>query len=302
MSDRDPNSPKAWANFLVRAWGPHFPIGVRTIALEYSRQRFPDPIDKIAEAEVESFEGALYPLRKKGGWAILYNPAIPVPGRINFTIGHELGHYLNHRFRVQAAEGFECSQQRVLGYDRDAELRRLEEEADVFASYLLMPMDDFRRQVAGQIMTIELLGHCANRYGVSFTAAARKWIEFTEERAVLVVGRDGFVLWARSSKPALASGVYFRSGTPLPDGCLAVRPGAVAPSHAGTGVALAPGIWTAREPTREMVIFADLYDLTISLLVLPKDAPARRWGDQSDEEDGPLEDSFDWLSRGFIPG
>ena len=107
---RDPTSPIAWANFLVRAWGPRFPINVRTIALDYSK-RFADPIAKIAEAEIDSFEGALYPLKKSGRWAILYNPTITSPGRINFTLGHELGHYLNHRDRARAT-GFQCSQPR----------------------------------------------------------------------------------------------------------------------------------------------------------------------------------------------
>ncbi|SUS07559.1 hypothetical protein DF3PB_4610002 [uncultured Defluviicoccus sp.] len=28
-----------------------------------------------------------------------------------------------------------------------------------------------------------------------------KWLEFTEERAILVIARDGFILWSRSSGP-----------------------------------------------------------------------------------------------------
>ncbi|MGH6847844.1 MAG: ImmA/IrrE family metallo-endopeptidase [Methylocella sp.] len=53
----------------------------------------------------------------------MYNPHIRQPGRINFTLGHELGHYLNHRYLK--ADGFECSDQAVLGYDVDAHRRKL---------------------------------------------------------------------------------------------------------------------------------------------------------------------------------
>ncbi len=85
-------------------------------------------------------------------------------GRINFTLAHELGHYLVHR--ALNPNGFKCGQERVLGLDRDATRRKIEQEADAFASYLLMPMNDYRAQVGGDDMTLELLHQCANRYGV----------------------------------------------------------------------------------------------------------------------------------------
>jgi hypothetical protein len=76
-----------------------------------------------------------------------------------------------------------------------------------------MPIDDFRRQLAGQNIAIDI-------YDVSLTAAILKWLEFTGERAVLVIARDGFILWSRSSEPALRSGAYFRTRNlvcPLPE-------------------------------------------------------------------------------------
>ncbi|WP_097065482.1 hypothetical protein [Nitrosovibrio sp. Nv4] len=44
-------------------------------------------------------------------------------------------------------------------------------------------------------VTAALGGHCANRYGTSFTAAALKWLELTDQAAVLAVARDGFIYW-----------------------------------------------------------------------------------------------------------
>ena len=49
---------------------------------------------------------------------------------------------------------------------------------------------DFRKQVDGQPVSFDLLGHCAERYGVSLTAAALRWTEIAEKRAVLVASRD----------------------------------------------------------------------------------------------------------------
>jgi hypothetical protein len=39
---------------------------------------------------------------------------------------------------------------------------------------------------------------------------------YTARRAVLVVSRDGFILWSRASESALKTGVFFRtSGAPV---------------------------------------------------------------------------------------
>ena len=93
---KEPTTPRGWAAFLGKIWPHGFPIDVKTMAMEYSA-RFPDSILAIKEAEVENFEGALCPVRDK--WAILYNPGITSPGRVNFTLAHELGHYLVHRHK-----------------------------------------------------------------------------------------------------------------------------------------------------------------------------------------------------------
>lgn len=210
---QDPTRPIPWANFLGQAWGKRFPVDVRTIALEYSK-RFADSIKTIKAAEIDTFEGALCPLPKAGKWAILYNPGIASPGRINFTLAHELGHYLCHR-TVNPA-GFECGQQGILGFGDDEAMRQIEQEADTFASYLLMPIDDYREQVGRSAMSLELLNHAADRYGVSRTAAAIKWLDFTTECAAIVVATNGFVLWGWRSRSAKRRRIFYEKGMELP--------------------------------------------------------------------------------------
>ncbi|EXC07939.1 hypothetical protein J533_3752 [Acinetobacter baumannii 4749] len=50
------------------------------------------------------------------------------------------------------------------------DIASIETEANKFSSYLLMPIDDFRRQI-DQTQLIQSLSLCALRYGVSLTAA-----------------------------------------------------------------------------------------------------------------------------------
>ena len=284
---REPTRPATWANLLSAAWGPRFPVVVETIAMEYST-RLPDPIKTIKKADVDGFEGALYPLAKSGKWAILYNPDITSKGRVNFTLAHEFGHYLVHR--ALNPGGFECGEARVLGYDADQARRVIEQEADTFASYLLMPMDDYRAQIGSADMSLDLLGHCADRYGVSMTAAAIKWLDLTDDCAVLVTAINGFVLWCWRSKAARRRRIFFPKGMELPPASWAATPGLVGSS---AGVSLAPNVWPVGSDVREMAIFADRYEMTISLLVFGEaDGQPREW-----DEEEPEEDTYERFSR-----
>ena len=65
---------------------------------------------------------------------------------------------------------------------------------------MLMPLDDFRARIGPDDKpSMDDLGGAAQRYGVSLTAAALRWLEYTNRRAVFVVSRDGGAKWARSS-------------------------------------------------------------------------------------------------------
>jgi hypothetical protein len=64
---------------------------------------------------------------------------------------------------------------------------------------------------------LALLSQCAERYDVSLIAATLRWLACTERRAVLVISRGGFILWARSSDSAVGSGPYLKtSGLVVP--------------------------------------------------------------------------------------
>ncbi len=153
-------------------------------------------------------------------------------------------------------------------YKWDSDYGQMEAEANVFASFLLMPLDDFRQQIAGEQISMELMQHLSNRYGVSISAAILKWLDITEKRAMIVVGIDGFIDWAWSSKPLIKSGIYYRARQetkPLPPLSLAARNDTTVDNIAG--IEHPKGVWLGDEKVHEMTILARQGEMTISLLI-----------------------------------
>ena len=248
-----------------------FPVEVTQLALEAARIfGWSDPITQVQSANIKGFDGALLPGDGRKQWLLLYNSAVSSSGRVRFTQAHELGHYILHR---QLKELFQCSDDDMLNWSRDE--HDIEAQADLFASYLLMPLDDYRKQVTSTV-DLELLGHCADRYGVSLTAAILKWLQYTDEKAVLVMSNEGFMKWAWSSETAAKSGAFFRTRNnviPVPQGALALNP---AIEHDRLGTEIPARVWFPHAaPTisvREMKIHAQQYDAVLSLLCLPRSA------------------------------
>lgn len=287
-----PFSPERWAyeitHLLNAAFGgTQFPIDVPMVALEYSKQRFPDdPIVSVKGDSLPTFDGALFKAKAgRKGWGIIYNNDITSKGRINFTLAHELGHYLIHR--IDHPEGFRCGQQEIVRWD--SEYGQLEHQANVFAANLLMPLDDFRRQIPPDVkVTFDMLGEAADRYRVSLIAATLRWLSYTARRAILVVSRDGFILWARSSDPAFRTGAYFKTSNgpiEVPPRSLPANPQLLLDGRGE--IYHERGVWL-RESVHELALHAEHYDFTLTLLQLDNRAPL--FADANAETD-----AYDWL-------
>lgn len=257
-------------NVFATAHGtPRFPIDVETLAYEAaSLFHSPDPITSVKAAPIPSFEGALFANDDKSEWMLLYNQSLRSPGRIRFTQAHELGHYVLHR---ASRNMFECTASDMVDLTDDE--FTIESQADVFASTLLMPLDDFRMQM-GKACDFDALGECAERYGVSLTAATLRWLKHTSAAAILVVHRDGFIDWAYSSRAAFEGGAYFKTRgrmNAIPDSSLASN---LTIEHERTGKEVVARTWFPHAPAdltlREMKICADQYDYVMTLLLLPR--------------------------------
>ncbi len=272
-----PLSPERWAFDITHVLNAvlgadRFPIDIKSVAQEYSRQKYPDdPIVSVRGDNLPNFDGALFRAAAgRKGWGIIYNNAISSTGRINFTLAHEFGHYLLHRQAYP--DGIRCGAQDVVRWD--SEYAQVEQQANAFAANFLMPLDDFRRQIPSNTkVDLDMIGHCADRYHVSLIAAVLRWLSYTEKRAVLVVSRDGFILWARSSDAALKTRAYFKTSLgpiQIPATSLAAQQNQFIDGRATSDHR--EGVWF-REPVREMTVFAEQYDFAISLLLLGDSVP-----------------------------
>lgn len=295
-----PTTPKGWAIRLTQILSavqgshglPRFPVDVASLAQDFSRQVFPDaPISMVGGLNLsKGVEGMLMPRPDGSGeWGIIYNESIRSAGRRNFTLAHELGHYLLHR---QAHPGgLQCTNRNMADWDEAR--NRIEAEANTFASYLLMPLDDFRAQIRGRAIDIDVMTELAERYAVSLTAAILKWMTITEKRAMIVVGKEGFIDWAWSSEPLLRSGIFYaarQTVTELPARSLAAQE--VDADTGRHGERHAPGVWPGNEPVHEMTVFSPSNEMmTISLLIYPDRAPSR-W-ETAELEEEPTIDAYD---------
>ncbi len=107
----------------------------KIIAAEGIKFREIDGDEKFLGA-LEQFLGALEQSRK-GVWYIFINKDIEHIGRKNFTIAHELGHFVLQHHLQQAA--FSCGESEIT--ENNETVSKQEKEANYFASCFLLPKD-----------------------------------------------------------------------------------------------------------------------------------------------------------------
>jgi IrrE N-terminal-like domain len=265
-----PSTPQGWAKRLnaelSATYGTErFPLDIKRLALDYTKRNFDDPITKVLGEPLDGFEGGLFPSPSgKRRWLIAYNSAIQSKERIRYTLAHELGHYLLHR---RPGERIQCRPQDMSIWG--GEYKRREVEANRFAAGILMPKDDYCRQIDGHPIDLELFRFCAGRYGVSLTPVILEWLSFTPELAILVCSRDGFIEWGVSSTPAYHNRAFFRTRNcpprPVPENSLAARTGNGALSGR---MEHRCGVWLPQFEVTEFAVASERYDMTLSLLLL----------------------------------
>lgn len=243
-----------------------FPVDVKQVALELTPSFNTDPITAVRGDSFKSIDGALVRHSNEKEWGILYNTEIVHPGRVNFTLAHELGHYMVHRHTI-TSDRIECGQRDML--DENSGQKNIEAEANTFAANLLMPNHDFRDQADGQPFSFDMMSHCADRYGVSLTAAVLKWLDFTKRRAIALLSEEGGMHWSKSTDKAFRSGRYFatRQGyNEVPETSMAAQERFS--WAARDGVRHGPGIWFDNEEVVEHSVYSEEYGKTLTVLIL----------------------------------
>jgi hypothetical protein len=175
-------------------------------------------IEEIREQLLTSFEGCLLTDRQKSYGAILVNAASS-PRRRRYTVGHELGHFLNERHLPTTADGFACTKQDMAHSARAGRHLRQEREANTFAIELLAP----RRLIWPYLERPAELTHALALAGdleISREAAARRYVALHDECLAVVFSAGDRVRYVEKGRAFPGTAVW--AGDALPE--LPARP------------------------------------------------------------------------------
>lgn len=175
---------------------------------------------EAAPATDKGFSGML--AQWDTSFGIMYATHIANIGFQRFSIAHELGHYFipGHVEQV-LAKGTHVSQ---AGFgSRDP----YEQEADFFASALLMPGSLIKPIIARHDDGLDLVKIIAEACVTSLTASAVRYARISRSAVAIVVSDGGtidFCIFSDAMKRAKVR--WLRAGSPLPEGSLSKRFGA----------------------------------------------------------------------------
>lgn len=188
---------------------------IADLAEGYADTYFPnswiDPAQLISKLGVsvsyndygDAFDGLLE--WKNGAFHIFCNLARVesiTSARARFTLGHELGHLLIDEHRTAMMSGKVPSRHLSFADAFQPQLR-VEAEADLFASNLLMPAGRVEKVIpfVGWTRTFKQIGQLQDTFNVSFQSAALKVINTAEDAfCACVMWRKGKKPWYQVSK------------------------------------------------------------------------------------------------------
>lgn len=170
-----------------------YPVNVHDIALAVD-------IHEIHEAPLSGCEGILITSPEKGEGHIVVKSTNPWQ-RQRFTIAHELGHYL-HDLHQPVGRGFLCTK-KDLTTDKSGtdKYQRQENEANTFATELLMPSLEFRQRsarIGGP--SVQLVMELSQLFDASREATARRMVDICGETCAVAISRNGEVMRFYKSK------------------------------------------------------------------------------------------------------
>ena len=154
-------------------------------------------IEAIEEHDNEAIEGMLAIVDGRGAVSLRRTLR---PGRRNFTLGHEIGHFVipNHRFQ---STKFQCAK-RDIGQERGTgnwaqrpAPERIEVEANEFAAALLVPRPEFRaeRRKLGAAYDVAHIRSLAETFAVSQEVMAKVYVQEADERIAIETSQSGLV-------------------------------------------------------------------------------------------------------------
>lgn len=116
--------------------------------------------------------------------------------RRRFCIAHELGHFELHRWKDTLAL---CTPDDIdVGRSKNVQ-RDQEQEANEFASALLLPERFFSNKCDEAPPSLDHISALANEFNTSLTATALRYLQFTLEPCAIVLSTAGLIRWYQRS-------------------------------------------------------------------------------------------------------
>jgi hypothetical protein len=172
----------------------------------------------LQEAEVDGFDGALVRATNLPLGAIVIRKSIREASRKNFTIAHEIGHFV-----LSAADrtSLACAASDVANWSDSS--KEIERQADEFAAELLMPAALVERIVHGAPPSLQLIEEIAQKSRASLSAAAWRYCDLAKENCAVVWSTDRAIYWSKRAPGfgfSLPKGKRIEEGT-FADACFA---------------------------------------------------------------------------------
>lgn len=147
----------------------------------------------IEEGDVTGFDGALVRVKGAASGIIALRKSIREAGRKNFTIAHEIAHFVlpNHD------ESSVCRSSQIETWSNALAAREL--EANEFAAELLFPEPVVRTTIGSPEPTLAVARSLSQVFSASLTASAYRFVELTSFRSAVVWSSRGRVIWFKPS-------------------------------------------------------------------------------------------------------
>jgi hypothetical protein len=196
------NRGRAHAKALLNELNVSGPGDPRTIATELQLD--------INELDVQGFGGGLVRVKGTPLAAIIVRDSIREAGRKNFTVAHELGHFVLPGHDLSGAV---CGPSDI-GNWGDA-TQELEREADEFAAELLLPSEYAGPRFKSESPSLGIIQTVADESNASLSATALRYCDLVSERCAVVWSKKGKVSWY---KPSPEFGFYLKRGWEIAKG------------------------------------------------------------------------------------
>ncbi len=144
-----------------------------------------------------------------GRGIITINSHEPYVTRQRFSIAHELGHFEMHK---EQRNSFYCDKKDMIRWSTVSG-HHLEIEANEFAAELLMPDMLFRPEAIRRKPSMAEVENLASEFSVSLSAAARRYIDTTDEACALVFFSKNKTEYSLKSKAFSELNYWISSGT-----------------------------------------------------------------------------------------